>query len=195
MRYYPLFADLNGRACLLIGEGGMIEEKAESLKQSGANVRKRACFSGEDAKDVFLIVADVEERVAREIQAFGERNRVFVNVVDKPKYCSFIIPAIAEQRDLLIAISTSGKSPALAGWIKERFQEEFGPAYGSLLDTLGDTREDVKKVLPRYNDRKTFYRELLDDGILELAESGGKEAVHLELNRRLQKFKRAVLEP
>jgi precorrin-2 dehydrogenase/sirohydrochlorin ferrochelatase len=193
MRYYPLFADLNGRTCLLIGEGKMAEEKSASLQKSGAVVRRRNCFSEEDAQDVFLIVADVEEDLARQIQAFGERNRVFVNIVDKPKYCSFIVPAIVQQSDLQIAISTSGRSPALAGWIRERMQEEYGPEYSSLLDALGETREDVKKGLRRYGDRKAFYRELLESGILQIAQCKGKEAVRHELNRRLREFKRTLL--
>jgi len=190
MRYYPLFADLNGRTCLLIGEGKMIEEKSESLEKSGAIVRKRTCFTEEDARDVFLIVADVAEDQAAEIQAFGERNRVFVNIVDKPTYCSFIIPAIAQQSDLLIAISTAGRSPALAGWIRKRFQQEFGPEYGSLLDAFAETREDVKKVLRGYGDRKDFYLTLLEDDILDLARRQGKEAVLLELSQRLERFKK-----
>jgi len=190
MRYYPLFADLKGRTCLVVGEGKMIEEKAESLEKSGAVVRQRGSFTEEDAEDVFLIVADVEEDTAQEIRAFGERNRIFVNVVDKPMFCSFIVPAIVQQRDLLIAISTSGKSPALAGWIRERFEQEFGPQYGILLDILGETRKDVKKVIVRYSDRKAFYRELFETGIFDLARLGDKEAVFFELRRRLEQFNR-----
>ncbi len=190
MRYYPLFADLNGRTCLVVGEGKMVKEKAEKLEKSGAVVRQRVSFTEEDAEDVFLIVADVEEDTAQKIRAFGERNRIFVNIVDKPMFCSFIVPAIVQQRDLLIAISTSGKSPALAGWIRERFEREFGPQYSSLLDVLGETRNDVKEAIERYRDRKAFYRELFETGILDLARLGDKEAVSLELRRRLEQFNR-----
>jgi siroheme synthase-like protein len=189
MRYYPLFADLNGRNCLLIGEGKMIEGKSDSLEKSGAIVRKRTCFCEEDATDVFLIVADVAEDQAAEIQAFGERNRIFVNIVDKPKYCSFIIPAIVKQKDLLIAISTAGRSPALAGWIRQRFQQDFGPEYGLLLEAFGETREDVKGVLKGYGDRKDFYLKLLEGDILDLARHQGKQAVLKALNQRLEQFK------
>ncbi|MGW8181162.1 MAG: precorrin-2 dehydrogenase/sirohydrochlorin ferrochelatase family protein [bacterium] len=181
MRYLPLFADLKGRTCLLVGEGNMIEEKSEILKNSGAVIRKRACFSEDDAGDVFLIVADVEDEVASRIQEFGEKSKVFVNIVDKPKYCSFI------------AISTAGKSPALAGWIRERFQKEFGSEYGVLLDVLGETRETVKQVLPSYGARKTFYRELLKGGILRTAQRGGKESVRIELDRHLEKVSKKPL--
>ena len=193
MRYLPLFADLKGRTCLLVGEGNMIEEKSEILERSGAVIRKRAHFSEDDAADIFLIVADVEDDVASQIREFGEKSKVFVNIVDKPRYCSFIIPAIAQQSDLLIAISTAGKSPALASWIRERFQREFGPEYGDLLDVLGDTRERVKQVLPSYGTRKAFYRELLEGGILRTAQLGGKEGVRIEIDRHLKEIRKKPL--
>jgi siroheme synthase-like protein len=190
MHFYPLFADLNGRLCLAIGRGNLIEEKSRALRRCGALVRRQEVFSVEEAEGVFLIVADVDEDLAAEIKDFGDRTQIFVNVVDKPKYCSFVVPAIAQQSDLLIAICTSGKSPSLAGWIRERIQTEFGPEYGSLLDILGKTRNDVKKALQHYGDRKAFYRDLLESDIITTAQSGGSEALQLELNRRLQEFKR-----
>lgn len=191
MSYYPLYTDLSGRTCLLVGVGKMIEEKSESLKDSGAVIRRRSSFSEEDARGVFLIVADVEEETAERIQAFGERNQVFVNIVDKPKYCSFIVPAVVQQENLLIAISTSGKSPVLAGWIRERLQQEYGPQFGCLLDVFGKTRKTVKETLPRYSDRKAFYRRLLDGGILQTA-GRGREAVEQQLVTSLQKFKKRL---
>jgi len=189
MRYYPLFADLNGRLCLTIGNGTLIEEKSEVLRKCGAVVRRREVFDVQDTEGVFLIVADVDEEMATQIKTFGDLSQVFVNIVDKPKYCSFIVPAIAQQDDLLIAISTSGKSPALAGWVRERLQMEFGPEYGRLLDILGETRDDVKQALQLYGDRKAFYRELLESGILNTAQFEEKEILQLELNRHLQEFK------
>jgi precorrin-2 dehydrogenase/sirohydrochlorin ferrochelatase len=170
----------------------MIQEKLESLKKSGAVIRLRPEFHEKDAEDVVLIVADVKEDIAREIQSFGDRNRIFVNIVDKPDYCSFIVPAIVERGNLLIAISTSGSSPALAGWIRERFQQEFGPEYGGLLDALGETRNEVKKFLPRYGDRKAFYRHLLESGILRVASREGAEEAKKQLRRQLQEFESAL---
>jgi siroheme synthase-like protein len=191
MRYFPLYVDLKGRLCLLVGKGKMIQEKSELLQKAGALIRKRDCFSEADADDVFLIVADVEEECACRIQAFGELNQVFVNIVDKPRYCSFIVPAIVQQKDLLIAISTSGKSPALAGWIREQLQAEYGPSFRNLLDALGETREDVKEKLPKYGDRKAFYRELLEGGIASTAKRG-REAVRLELETHLHEFRKTL---
>ena len=188
MRYYPLFANLSGKVCLAIGEGELIAEKADSLASCGAAVRRRKQFDPSDAEDAFLIVADVHEELAEEIAAYGEASRILVNIVDKPKYCSFIIPAIVRQEDLLIAVSTSGRSPALAGWVRERLQTEFGAEYGDLLEALGATRQQVKERLESYADRKAFYRRLLEGGILETARTKGGDAVTQELQRVLQEF-------
>ena len=187
MRYFPLLADLKGRTCLLVGKGKMIEEKARLLEKSGAILRRREIFLEADARDVFLIVADADEDLARRIQSFGEKNRVFTNIVDKPRYCNFIVPAIVDREDLLIAISTSGKSPALAGWIREQLQENYGPEFSTLLAVFGETREEVKERLPKYPDRKEFYRRLLKTGIVEIAKEGKKE-VRMEIEQRLQEF-------
>jgi siroheme synthase-like protein len=191
MRYFPLYVDLQGRNCLLVGKGKMIEEKAQLLSKSGAILRRRDSFVEADARDVFLIVADVDEETAANLQAFGERNRVFVNVVDKPKYCGFIVPAVVDRKDLLMSISTSGKSPALAGWIREQLQESYGQEFSVLLDVFGETRDEVKDELPRYGDRKAFYRGLLKGGIADIAKEG-EEAVRSELERRLLEFRRTL---
>jgi hypothetical protein len=78
----------------------------------------------------------------------------------------------------------------LAGWIRKRFQEEFGPEYRSLLDAFGETREKVKEALPSYADRKDFYLDLLEGDILGVARRQGKEAVLLELDRQLLLFRK-----
>ena len=189
MNYYPLFANLAGRVCLAIGEGELIEEKANALTACGAAVRRSNSFDPGDARDAFLIVADVREDQAGEIAEFGDENRVFVNIVDKPRFCSFIVPAIVRREELLMAVSTSGLSPALAGWIREQLEREYGAEYGDLLHALGETREQVKKAIESYSDRKAFYRQLLDEGILETARTRGRDAVDLELQQLLRKFK------
>lgn len=190
MHFFPLIANLNGRRCLAVGSGSLIEEKAETLRKCGAVVRRNNVFIAEEAEDVFLILADVDESIAAQIRTFGERHRVFVNIVDKPEYCSFIVPAIARRNDLLITVSTSGKSPSLASWIRERLETEFGPEYQELIEALGSTRGTVKTELDSYGDRKAFYRALFEGGILQLAAHGGKGAVRDELRRQLDAFKK-----
>ena len=186
MRYYPLYADLRGRPCLVVGRGSLAEEKAASLERAGARVRRRETFEPEDARDVFLIVADVPPDEAARIQRFGDAHCRFVNIVDKPRHCSFILPAILERDDLLVAVGTSGSSPAMAGWIRRQLESQFGPEYPAVLRALGRTREEVKARIPEYADRKRFYRELLDGGLLDIARNEGAQAAETRLRSRIE---------
>ncbi len=172
----------------MVGRGPLADEKAASLGRAGARVRRRDAFDPGDARDVFLIVADVSPDEAERIQQFGETHRVFVNIVDKPRYCGFILPAILERGDLIVSISTSGRSPALAGWIRRRLESQFGPEYSAALRALGHTREEVKARIPAYADRKRFYQDLLDGGILETARSQGAEAAEARLRRKMEEW-------
>ncbi|MEJ2483420.1 MAG: peptidylprolyl isomerase [Gemmatimonadota bacterium] len=82
--YYPAFLDLRDKSCLVVGTGGLSDEKAASLNRAGARVKRAVRFDPEDARDVFLIVADVEEREAAAIRDFGDTRKIFVNLVDNP---------------------------------------------------------------------------------------------------------------
>lgn len=187
--YYPAFLDLRNRACLVVGTGKLCDEKAAALEGAGACVRRSAHFDPAEASRACLIVADVDPKEAAMIRTFGEERRVFVNIVDKPDFCSFILPAVLHRGDLQIAVSTAGSSPALAGWIRRRLEALFGSEYAVLLGELRRTRQDIRRRLSLYADRKAFYRRLFDDGILEEARTGGTEAVRLRLEREIEEFR------
>lgn len=186
--YYPAFLDLRNRSCLVVGTGDLSDEKAAALERAGARVKRSACFDPTDAQDVYLIVADVEDREAAEIREFGDSRAIFVNLVDKPEFCSFILPAVLERGDLKIAVSTGGSSPALAGWIRRRLEEAFGFEYAILLAELRRTRRKIRRRLTRYSDRRLLYRRLFDNGILDAAREGGAKAVRARLERAVEEF-------
>lgn len=188
-RYYPAFLDLQGRACLVIGSGSLCAEKASALERAEAHVITANRFDPGQAREAFLIVADVDEEEAKAIRQFGDRHRIFVNIVDKPKYCSFILPAVLHRGDLQIAVSTGGSSPALAGWIRRRLEAAFGTEYAVLLAELRRTRRQIRQRLTRYSDRKIFYRRLFDNGILDAARLGGEPAVRSSLERAMEEFR------
>ena len=130
MSYFPVFLDLKGRLCLVIGNGDLAVDKAEALDRAGGLVRRSSEFVPAEARDAFLIVAAVEDKaVAKRIKDFAEAHRILVNVVDQTEYCNFIAPALVHRGDLVIAISTSGSSPALAKRIRRQLESQFGPEY------------------------------------------------------------------
>ena len=140
MEYYPIFMDIKGKPCVVIGGGRVAERKVLSLLNAGAKVCvvsprltdgikklvrerrvkviKRAYKQG-DIDSAFLAYSATDKReINREIFKEAKGKGILLNVVDVPDMCNFIVPSVVERGDLLIAISTSGKSPALAKRIR-----------------------------------------------------------------------------
>jgi len=162
MSYYPIVLKLEGRPCLVVGGGVVAERKVSSLLEAGARVRVVAPrftpgleamgregvvelvpreYQARDLEGAALVISaasrrEVNTQVAREA---GERG-VLVNVVDSPRECSFIVPSVVRRGGLILAISTSGLSPALARHLREKLEEEFGEEFGPLLELLAELR-------------------------------------------------------
>ena len=165
MRYYPLCLDISGKRCVVVGGGNVAERKVERLLACGARVEVvgkaltpiLAAWKGEekvvhreaDYEDSCLSGASlvigatddetVNGRIAKDARARG----IPVNIVDDPARCDFILPSIVERGDLSIAVSTGGKSPALARKLREELEEAYGPEYAVLLEILGELRGKV----------------------------------------------------
>jgi len=162
MSYYPIVLKVDGRPCLVVGGGAVAERKAVSLLEAGALVRVVAPrftprlqtmgregalelvhreYEGNDLNSVALVISaasrrEVNARVAREAEERG----LLVNVVDSPRECSFIVPSVVRRGGLILAISTSGLSPALARHLREELEQEFGEEFGPLLELLAELR-------------------------------------------------------
>ena len=169
---FPAFLRLGKRRCLVVGAGRVAAEKIEGLLRAGANVEvvaPRAIprvrgwadagevrwaarkFRSSDLEGAFLVVAatsssKLHERIYRQARQRG----VLCNVVDDPVHCDFYYGAVVQRGDLQIAISTAGKSPALAQRIRKQFEKEFGPEYELWLEEIGNARGKLfaKKMQP-----------------------------------------------
>jgi precorrin-2 dehydrogenase/sirohydrochlorin ferrochelatase len=187
MSLFPISLKLTGRRCLVVGAGSVGETKIRSLMLTGASVRVVApratstveewAESGQidweardfvpaDLEGAFLVVAatpsvEVNDRVFCEAQRRG----VLANVVDDPARCDFYYPAVVRRGSLQIAISTDGKSPALAQRLRRELENQFGPEYADWVERIGGER---KKLLAREKDAE--YRRRL------LHEQAGREA-------------------
>lgn len=165
VRYYPLFLDIAGRRCVVVGGGSVAERKIERLLACGARVEvvgrrltpalagmrgegtilhRDADYDEAHLRDAFLVIGatddgEINERIARDARAKG----IPVNIVDDPALCNFILPSIVERGDLAIAVSTGGRSPALAKKIRREMEDRYGPEYATLLAILGELRRKV----------------------------------------------------
>ena len=194
-KFYPAFVDIEDQPCLVVGGGGIAEEKAAALLDCGADVTvispdltEALCdradrgeinwiarrYEPGDVRGFRLVISatdstEANERVYRDAEAEG----VMVNVVDVPELCRFIVPSIVRRGDLCIAVSTGGKSPALAKKIRGQLEGSFGTEYAALLDLLGKYRPEMKARYPdEIETRAKLWTSLVDSDILDLIREG-----------------------
>ena len=178
MSYYPAYLDLKGRLVLLVGGGDVAGRKLASLLDAGAMVRlvspQLGClckkqldaaveylergFQPGDFDGVCLAVsATDDEAVNRAVAAEAAKRNVFVNVVDVPPLCSFIVPAILRRGGLIISASTGGAAPAVARRVREHLEGDFGPEWGPYLELMRALRGRVlSKGRPSRENRPLF---------------------------------------
>jgi precorrin-2 dehydrogenase/sirohydrochlorin ferrochelatase len=192
--YYPIYIDIEDRAVLIVGGGTVCARKAETMMRYGARVTivspeitdeiaaweregvlavQRKMYAESDLEGASMVIASTDDqcvnaRVARDCR----RRCIPVNVVDVTHLCEFIVPAIVEKGSIQIAVSTGGKSPAIARTLKEELQRTIGPEFTEVNDLLGTLRKSAKEVLPTDVDRKRFFDGIIATGILDMLREG-----------------------
>jgi precorrin-2 dehydrogenase / sirohydrochlorin ferrochelatase len=198
--YYPIYIDIEDRDVVIIGGGNVCARKAETMMKYGARVTivspgfteeieqwardgklalKRKHYEDADLEGANLVIASTDQQnVNEQVAADARRRRIPVNVVDVTPLCEFIVPAIIESGSIQIAVSTGGKSPALARTLKEDLQRTIGPEYAEVNDVLGTLREGAKAVLPTDVDRKRFFDGIIAGGILDMLRDGRRREAY-----------------
>lgn len=203
--YYPIYLDIEERPVLIIGGGNVCARKAETMRRYGARVTivspefteeiegwgaagdvtlRRKHYEEADLEGAAIVIASTDDqcvngRIARDCR----RRRIPVNVVDVTHLCEFIVPAIVEKGSIQIAVSTGGKSPALARTLKEDLLEFVGPEYAEVNDVLGTLRKSAKAVLPTDVDRKRFFDGIIAAGILGMLREGRRREAFATIAR------------
>jgi len=173
---YPVFLDLSGKNCLVIGEGQEIAAKAKALVEAGATVRhvNPREFQTADLEDCFLVITGQADN--SEVFRLAEEKGILCNSVDDPEHCRFSFGAVHRQGDLTIAISTNGSAPALAVRLKEGLQNQIGPEYGELLGLLKTVRTEITTRIPDFTARRQLWYRIVDSEVLSLLRRGDREA-------------------
>ena len=146
---YPVSLDVTGRRCVVIGQGPLAEEKAGGLLEAGAGVTVIApsAYRRGDLAGAFLAIAATgDPALNRAIFAEAEAERVLCNAVDDVEHCHFAAPSTLRRGDLVVAISTGGRSPALAKRLRAELAEQMGPELGVLTDLLGELRAELAPI-------------------------------------------------
>jgi siroheme synthase-like protein len=194
MDYYPIYLNLSRRPCVVVGGGKVAEGKVAGLLEAEARVRVIApeltpaladwalagrvaheprAYAVGDLAGAFLVISATDEpavnqRVWEEAEALG----LLVNVVDDTPHCNFIAPAIVRPGDQAVAISTSGKAPALAVRLKEQIQAQIGPEHAHFLELAGTLREPLAERTPEFAARRALWYQLVDSDVLDLLRRG-----------------------
>jgi precorrin-2 dehydrogenase/sirohydrochlorin ferrochelatase len=189
MGYYPILLDLGGKKALVVGGGRVARRKVEGLLEFGASIGIVAKdlaselktlvdsgtirllgqeFEDRNLDDVCLVIAATDDRKLNHQIAEAARKRgLLVNAVDQPSDCNFIVPSVLKRGELLIAISTSGKTPALAKKIREELDGQFGTEYETFLDLMGRLRKEILAMGLSQEENRGVFHEMIESGILE----------------------------
>ena len=162
MQYYPAYLELRGRPCVVIGGGTIAERKVATLLEAGARVtvvsprlspglaaladthevvhHPRPYRHGDLAGAWLAYAATDDDVVHAAIASEAAEARVFLNVVDRPRLCGFIVPAIVTRGPVAVAVSTGGASPALAKRLAHELDASVGDEWGVAARILGALR-------------------------------------------------------
>lgn len=189
MKYYPVNLDIRHQSCLVVGGGTVGTRKVKTLLGCGAAVTvvspevtnsllalagenrislEQRPYRASDLEGVFLVIGATDNMdLNRAIHHDARKQNKLCNIADQPDLCNFILPSVIERGDLIIAISTSGKSPAFAKKLRKQLEAQFGPEYAEFLKLMGAVR---KILLERDHDpeaHRRIFENLVDQGLLE----------------------------
>jgi len=189
MQYYPIYLNITGRKCIVVGGGNVAERKVKRLVECGACVTvigrsltdglermKKALdiehidddYAASCLNDAFLVIGATDcDDVNAKISADAKKMGIMVNMVDDPERCDFILPSTIERGELSIAISTGGKSPALAKKIRKEMEALYGPEYLLLLKILGNLRQKIKSRNRSQEANKRLFETVVNSDILQ----------------------------
>jgi len=207
MEFLPIFLDMRGKPCLVIGGGEIATRKVTLLLRAGARVavvspqlarsladmRDRGelehvprAFQETDLDDIHLAIAATDDpAVNRLVSEQAKARRIPVNVIDQPQLCSFIVPSIIDRSPVVAAVSTGGASPVLARLIRTRLESLIPAGYGRLAELCRRHRYRVNARFAEPTDRRRFWDRVLQGAVAERVFSGHWQEADAVMSREL----------
>ncbi|MDL1988145.1 MAG: bifunctional precorrin-2 dehydrogenase/sirohydrochlorin ferrochelatase [Deltaproteobacteria bacterium] len=200
MRYYPVNLDILNRKCLVVGGGSVSTRKVMTLLECGAVVTvvspdvaeellelaekkmielKRRPYESSDIDGMFLVIGATDnEELNRQINKDAEHQNKLCNIADRPEVCNFILPSIVNRGNLVIAISTSGKSPAFAKKMRQDLEKEFGEEYDEFLQLMGAIRKKALSEKHEPEAHKHLFEQLINRGLIDMIRNHDEERIN-----------------
>jgi len=200
MRYYPVSLDIQNRKCLVVGGGSVGARKVMTLLECGAIVTvvspdvaeellelaekkmielKKRPYETSDIDGMFLVIGATDnEKLNWQINKDAERQNKLCNIADRPEACNFILPSIVNRGNLVIAISTSGKSPAFAKKMRQDLEKEFGEEYDEFLQLMGAIRKKALSEKHEPEAHKHLFEQLINRGLIDMIRDHDEERIN-----------------
>jgi uroporphyrin-III C-methyltransferase/precorrin-2 dehydrogenase/sirohydrochlorin ferrochelatase len=207
MNFLPVFMDIRGQRCLVVGGGETAARKTALLLQCGAQVtvaapelvpaftelkgrerlaHRKIRFEPALLDDVALVIcASGDDDLDRTVSQAARDRHLPVNVADRPELCSFVLPAIIDRSPLLVAVSSGGAAPVLARLLRARLETLIPSSYGRLALLAASFRDEVKKKFSLPAKRRMFWEKVLQGPIAELVYAGNEAAAEAALKQQL----------
>ena len=207
MDYFPIFTNLSEKHCPLVGGGDVAERKLSLLLDAGARVTLVAPSINESIKSmnvaslnlieanynsrlmnaIDLVIVATDDQVLNETISLDAAERhIFVNVVDSPNLCTFIVPAIIDRSPVTIAVGTGGTAPVLARLLRGKIEALIPHRYGALAGLAAKYRDRVKAAVPKGPSRKAFWEEVFEGDVAEQVLCGNQEAAEKQLQELIE---------
>ena len=199
MKYYPVHLDIQNRNCLVVGGGGVGTRKVKTLLDCGARVTlvspkvspqlrdlaasgdiilKERSYQSDDLSNMFLVIgATDDEKLNKQISSDANRLNTLCNIADRPEVCNFILPSIVHRDDLVITISTSGQSPAMAKKLRKSLENQFGKEYGMLLRLMGAIRKKLLQQAHEPEAHRPLFEQLINSDLIGMIQEGEVEKI------------------
>lgn len=208
--YYPIMIDIENKPCLIIGGGKVAYRKINELLKYKAKIyliskevnediqrlinENQITFLAKDYSNVFLeeiffvIAATNNKELNKKVLEECNKKNLLVNSVDNPKESSFIQPSKIKNRDIIVSVSTSGKSPILSKIIRDKVANIIDDSYSEYLEILGEFREKALVKINNEEDRKEFFFRITREEYLNVIKEYGREFVYKKINEILNEY-------
>lgn len=206
-KYYPVYIDISGKKCVIIGGGDVAYRKAcglmdadgivtvispefcqEFMVEKGVTLKEKEYDESDIDGAVIVVASTNNEKVNKKVFEDASKRNILVNVVDQPDLCSFIVPSLIRRGYLCVSISTGGASPALARNIRLSLENRFGSEFADFTELLAKMRQFVLSTISDKKRRSKILKLLAGDQFLEMIKKEGKEKTEEEMRKFVLEF-------
>jgi siroheme synthase-like protein len=144
---FPVNLIVEGKDCLVVGDGDIADQKAQALATCGARVTRISAADfkpGDCAQRWFVVSATGDAERNGEVAADADRHGVWVNAADDPEHCTAILPAVLRRGSVTATVGTAGRSPAMATFLRNRVDAALGPDVAELVEVVAVVRDQLR---------------------------------------------------